>query len=264
MRGGHSWRTRHGRHCGGMLSSAPVREALAGALSFAFPVWCAGCDEPDTSLCFACRRALEPALRLRQLDSGITVVSALAFDDVPARVIRALKEGGRTGLARPLGLALRVALDEALGGRHVADGVLVVPIPSARAAFRRRGYTPIELLLRHAGVIPARLLGTQRAVADQRTLGRAQRLLNVSGSMRLRGLSSRNSCRISGRRVVLVDDVVTTGATLSEAARTLSAAGADVVGAATVAATLRTGVGPGTGTGAGTDERTGDAKQDSR
>jgi predicted amidophosphoribosyltransferase len=148
---------------------------------------------------------------------------------VAARVLRALKEDGRTGLARALAPALAAAV-AALD----APGAVVVPVPSSRAALRRRGYRVAELLARRAELAPVRALRSVRTVADQRGLGRAQRRENVAGSLRaVRGNV------LTGRDVVIVDDVVTTGATLAEAARALRAAGARVVGAATVAATPR-------------------------
>ncbi|RZI93143.1 MAG: ComF family protein [Microbacterium sp.] len=200
----------------------PLARTLASALDLLFPVWCAGCDTPGLSLCDDCRRALGPRPRTRVVGGGLTVRAALPFDGVPARVIRALKEHGRTGLARPLGAALRVLLPA---------GVTVVPLPTSRAAFRRRGYDVTDLLVRRAGAAPRRLLVPHRAAQDQRALGRDERRTNVVGAFRAR--------HAAGERVVLVDDVVTTGATLVEAARVLRTAGADVVGAVTVASTPR-------------------------
>ncbi len=200
----------------------PVRDALGGALSLLFPTWCAGCDEPDVPLCEHCLAALQPSPTTRTLDGGLPVVSALPFDGVVARVIRACKEDGRTSLARPLGRALAEVLPA---------GADIVPVPSSRAALRRRGYAVTELLVRRAGAAPQRLLVPARAAADQRGLGRRERAANVAGTLRAR--------RADGARVIIVDDVLTTGATLAEAARVLREAGADVVGAATVAATPR-------------------------
>ena len=203
---------------------AHVRDALAGAFSSAldllFPVWCAGCDTPGVAVCDECHRALRPLPRSRLLDGGLPVRSSLRFEGVPARMIRALKEDGRPGLARPLAVALRALLP---------TGLAVVPIPSSRAALRRRGYDVTDLLARRAGARPMRLLVPDRATLDQRALGRDARRRNVVGAFRAR--------RAHGQRVILVDDVVTTGATLVEAARVLRAAGADVVGAVTVAST---------------------------
>ncbi|WP_345801923.1 phosphoribosyltransferase family protein [Microbacterium sp. AZCO] len=209
-------------------ATALVRSALADALTLLLPVDCAGCGEPDTTLCAACLAALRPAPRRRLLEPGLEVWSGLVFDGAPARVIRGLKEEGRTGLARALAPALAAAVRSAAGsGRVVA-----VPVPTSRAAFRRRGYRVPDLVARRAGLDVATILAAARRTADQRGLDRDARRRNVAGSLVARG--DRHSLR-----AVVVDDVVTTGATLVEAARALRAAGVEVVGAAVVAATPR-------------------------
>ena len=159
----------------------------------------------------------------------------MPFDGVPARVLRALKEDGRTGLARALapGLAMATgaALDAASAGAGSAETVVLVPVPSSRAAFRRRGYRVVELVARRAELRCMRLLVPSRRTADQRELGREERRRNVRNSLRARGAA--------GLRVIVLDDVVTTGATLQEAFRALREGGAIVLGAATIAATPR-------------------------
>ena len=209
-----------------------TRGALADALALVLPVVCAGCDEPDIALCEACGIRLRP--RVTRSPLGTSVWSGLAFEGVPARVVRALKEDGRTGLARDLAPALRAAVEAALAAGGSSRGpVVLVPIPTSRAAYRRRGYRVVELVARRARLPVARLLVTFRATADQRALGRAGRRSNVAGSLRARDAQ--------GRTVVVIDDVVTTGATLEEAVRALRAGGAEVLGAATIAATPRRG-----------------------
>jgi len=214
---------------------ATLRDALAEALALVLPVACAGCDEPDIALCEACCALLRPSVTR----SRPGVWSGLRFEGVAARVVRALKEEGRTGLARHLAPALRAAVDAAEagasghGGTAPAHTVVVVPIPTSRAAYRRRGYRVVELVARHGGLRPARLLAIARATADQRGLDRAGRRRNVARSLVARGAT--------GLRVVVIDDVVTTGATLDEAIRALRAGGAEVLGAATIAATPRHG-----------------------
>ncbi|WP_438353503.1 ComF family protein [Microbacterium sp. CJ88] len=214
---------------------AAVRDALEDALTLAFPVECAGCGLPDEALCACCRAALVPRPRVRTLAAGIRVASSLPFEGAPARVVRSLKEEGRTGLAR----ALAPCLAEAVALLDPGGGCAVVPVPSSRAAMRRRGYRVVELVARRAGLAPVRLLRPVRQTADQRGLGRDERARNVAGSLRAtdaRGLRVADAC---GRRAIVVDDVVTTGASLAEAVRALRHAGVEVIGAATIAATAR-------------------------
>ncbi|MET0861075.1 MAG: phosphoribosyltransferase family protein [Microbacterium sp.] len=211
-----------------------IRGALAEALALVFPVWCAGCDEPDVVLCETCVAALRPVptRRMPTID-GVPVWSGLRFDGVTARVIRAVKEEGRTALARNLAPALRAAVEAAgsAASARPSDRITIVPLPTSRAAYRRRGYRVVELIAARAGLECRRLLVPARGTADQRGLGIAQRRDNVASALRSRDAT--------GLRILVIDDVVTTGATLAEAARALRAAGAEVVGAATVAATPR-------------------------
>lgn len=204
-----------------MPQTSPVRRSLAAALSLVFPVWCAGCDTLGVLLCDTCRSQLEATPASQAVRGDLVVRSALPYEGVAARAIRAFKEEGRTALARPLGRTLAALLPPAS----------VVPVPSSRAAMRRRGYRVTDLLVRHAGRRPARLLHPARAAADQRALGRDDRARNAAGLFRA------EPCE--GVAVVIVDDVVTTGATLVDAARALREAGAEVLGAVTVAATPR-------------------------
>ena len=216
-----------------MSAGAVVRRALAEALTLILPVSCAGCDEADVALCEDCARQLAPRVAQRRLDAPVW--SGMPFDGVPARVLRALKEEGRTGLARALapGLAsaTRAAFDAASARAGTAETVVLVPVPTSRAAFRRRGYRVVELVAQRAGLPCRRLLVPSRRTADQRELGREDRRRNVRDSLRARGAA--------GVRVIVLDDVVTTGATLQEAFRALREGGAIVLGAATIAATPR-------------------------
>lgn len=208
-----------------MLSSAArIAEEVIG---FVLSGSCAGCDAPGVPLCERCREALGFRPVRRCLRTGTPVLAALEFDSTAARVIRSLKEEGRTALARPLGELLGLAL------RAVDPDATIVPIPTSRAAFRRRGFRVPELLVRRAGLRPARLLLPARPAADQRELSLHERERNVRGTMRLALRAGRPG------RVVLVDDVTTTGATLEEAERMLSAAGFAVQAAVALASTPR-------------------------
>lgn len=207
----------------------PVRAACADALALVLPLSCAGCDEPDVALCERCLLALTPDPRRRvvEADGGdVLVWSGLAFEGVAARVLRAIKEDGRTGLARALVPALQAALV-----RTGAPDAVLVPMPTSRAAYRRRGFRMPDVVVRRTGRRVRRVLRAVRRTADQRGLDRDLRRRNVAHSLAARDAA--------GLRVIVVDDVVTTGASVAEAVRALRAAGADVVGAVTIAATPR-------------------------
>jgi ComF family protein len=213
-----------------------VRPAIAtaalDALAVLVPVSCAGCGADDRGLCTACRSQLVPTLVEQHLTSGLIVVSALHYDGVARRSILALKEQGRTDLARPLGRILAVAVVAAVDALALAD-VEVAVVPASSRSYRRRGYDPVRLLARRAGVPVARAgLRAGRGLATQKTLDREGRRANLVGSMR-------TPRRLDGRRFLLLDDVVTTGSTLVEAARALRSAGAQVVGCVTLAYTTR-------------------------
>ncbi|WP_295782591.1 phosphoribosyltransferase family protein [uncultured Microbacterium sp.] len=208
-----------------------IFRSLSEALTFWLPLSCAGCGAADVSLCEGCRLALAPRVHRRTIGPGVIVTAALAFDGVAARTVRALKEEGRTSLARALGPALRAAVCAATDAHGGLPSVRVTAVPSSRSAFRRRGYRPVDLLLRAGGVRAERLLRVARTPRDQRGLGRVERRANVAGALAARPLS--------GGVVVVVDDVVTTGATLVEADRALRAAGADEVVVVALAHTPR-------------------------
>ncbi|BFV59019.1 hypothetical protein KCMC57_up41230 [Kitasatospora sp. CMC57] len=169
------------------------------------------------------------------------------YADPVRQLLIAHKERGALRLAGPLGQALAGAVRPLLDGRPV----LLVPMPSTRRSVRARGHDPTLRLaraaareLRRAGhpVRAAPVLGHGRPVADQSGLSAAQRRANLHGALCPRPGAVR---LLSGRQAVLVDDLVTTGATLSEAARALTALGHPPRGAATVAAAVRRRVSPG-------------------
>jgi ComF family protein len=213
----------------------PLREAILDAMAVLLPVTCAGCGVEDRSLCDGCRGQLQPRPVVRELDDGTPVWAALAYDGVVRRAILELKEQGRTdvvaALAVPFASAVRAAAHHAGVSGNTAVEVVVPPV--SRASFRRRGYDPVRLLARAAGLPrPASALADRHERASQKTLDRGQRALNLMGTM----VATRP---LVGRRFLVLDDVVTTGATLAEMIRSLREGGAVVVGAAVLAATPR-------------------------
>jgi ComF family protein len=204
-------------------------ERVAGFLQeLALPVDCAGCGSAGPTLCRECRAHLRPAPLVREV-GGVPVVSALAYAGVVQSVIVAFKNEGRTALAPPLAAALRAAVAAAVAEVE-GDDLLLVPMARTRRSAVERGYDPVRLLLRRAGLPHTEALRLVRRQEDQLRLGREARFANLRGVSRAR-------IPLTGRRVLLVDDVVTTGATLTEAARAVRAAGGLVLGAATVAST---------------------------
>jgi predicted amidophosphoribosyltransferase len=237
---------------------------LLGALAdLVSPRRCAGCGAAPSALCPACRAVLSGRpvrCSPRPAPPGLPPSWAAARYDGAARAtLIAFKERGRTALARPLGGALARAVVAAMTGVRAASPagraaigsprpeVALVPVPSTAAARRRRGDDPNRRLLaaalaelRRRGVDAAGLpvLTHLRRVADQAGLDAAGRRDNLDGALAVPPVRVR---RLGGRRLIVVDDVMTTGATLAEAARALRAAGAEVAAAVTIAATPRRG-----------------------
>ncbi|WP_245679539.1 ComF family protein [Actinomadura hibisca] len=158
-------------------------------------------------------------------------------------MITAYKDDGRTPLVDPLGRALAQALKAATADMPTDGPFLVVPVPSARRAVRRRGHDHMRRMaeaavreLRRAGLPATGLAALRqcRRVRDQAALSRPARAANLAGA-----LETHPAADVAGRTALLADDVLTSGHTLAEATRALEEAGADVPAAATVAVTLR-------------------------
>jgi ComF family protein len=205
-----------------------VLDQLRDALAILLPVDCAGCGADDRALCAACRGALEPAVEVREA-AGLSVHTALDYEGVVRRVILNFKENDRTDAATALARPLAHAVAAALAAHPDAELALV---PPSRSSYRRRGYDPVRLLARRAGLRAGRVLAHSRSTGVQKALGAQERAANLHGALRAR-------VPLDGRRFIVVDDVLTSGATLGEAARAIRAAGGEVVGGSTLAFTAR-------------------------
>lgn len=205
-----------------------IRSAALDALALALPVHCSGCSVPGRALCDGCRRDLHPDPVRRRLADGTPVVAALRYEGRVRDVMLAFKEEGRTDAAAALSLALHAAVAGARDAAPAAAPVELAAVPATRQAQRRRGYDPVGIVLRRAGGRPARVLTLTTDGASQKRLGAQERALSRVGSMRAR-------LPLHGRSFLLVDDVLTTGATLDDAVRAIRVAGGSVVAAATIA-----------------------------
>lgn len=217
---------------------AAVRTALHDAWAMLMPVECAGCEERDRPLCSECAHSLVPAPTVHATPRQVRVFAALRYDGRMRRVLLAFKDQHRTDQARPLAgaliPALRMAINESQATLGMSWPPLVVAVPSSKRAFRIRGYHPMALVLRSAGVRHERVLRVTKNTGSQKLLSAEQRATNVHGVfVATRWLGS--------APVIIVDDILTTGATIDEAARAISAAGGTVVAAATIGFTPRIG-----------------------
>ena len=212
---------------------------------------CVGCDRPGRVLCRLCARLLPdvavPAWPSPTPPGLAPPFAAAAYDGLVRAMVLAHKERGVLALADPLGWLLGRAVVAATDG--VPGAVVLVPVPSRPSSVRARGQDPTRTMtgraaarLRSAGldVSAAPLLRLRPGVRDQAGLDAEQRRANLDGSMRCATGSLVRLARSRARaRVVVCDDVLTTGATAREAQRALEAVGLAVTGIAVAAATRR-------------------------
>lgn len=174
----------------------------------------------------------EPHVVSPRMDPGVPVFSLGRYAGARGRAIVAMKEHGRRDLTAPLARALALGIHQLIRWGIVETPLMVVPAPTRRAAARRRGGDPVTRIASTAarghpdiGVVSA--LRTAGAVRDSVGLNSAARERNLAGRIRL--------IRPVHGDVLLVDDILTTGATACEAVRMLHSSGARVMGVLTVA-----------------------------
>ena len=191
------------------------------------PTSCVGCKSPGSSLCQKCEGtiALVPYPVSREGFHGFSITR---FEGVAASVVIAFKDQGRTALKAWMASQMAKALTP-------MERATLVCLPTSKAAYVRRGYRANDVLTREIARqtgfhFEPGVLEVFRTLKDQRDLSASQRAKNLHLSMR---------AAKSPRQVILVDDVITTGASLLEARRAILEAGGSVVGFVVFAETLR-------------------------
>jgi predicted amidophosphoribosyltransferase len=206
-------------------------------LDLVLPLECGGCGAPSTQWCEACAQALalrpdDPRVVSPRVDPLVPVFSLGRYAGARRAAIVAMKERGRADLVGPLSEALRTGLHRLICWGIACPPLTLVPAPTRRAAARRRGGDPVTCIATTAawqqtGIPVVVALRTRAWTRDSVGLSTAARQRNVRGRIRLR--------TPVGGDVLLVDDIVTTGATAAESVRVLHSAGARVIGVLAIA-----------------------------
>ena len=224
-----------------MSRAAPLAAVASRVADLLLPATCVGCGREGDPVCPGCL----PALHVRrdhppgqavgipaELPAPLVQLEWCApFTGIPRRALLELKYGGERRLAEPLGRALADRWRAAGAG-----GDLLVPVPVHRDRERERGFNQAALLARVAagqlGLSVVDALVRTHATTRQHGLGRDERSANLAGAF---AIVPRAAPALRGRWVVLVDDVVTTGSTLTGCATALVAGGALAVSAVALA-----------------------------
>lgn len=186
---------------------------------------CPGCGHPAVGLCARCAVGITPRPAVVRTEP-VDIAAAGQHDGVLRLAIVAWKEEGRSAIVRPLAHLLAASVLEVA---DPARPLVLVPVPSTRRSRRARGADVVDELARHAAellrttgmeVDVRQVLRVRRRVADQSGLGARDREDNLRGAF-----AARSTRKLEGRDVVVVDDIVTTGATLREAVRVLTGTG---------------------------------------
>jgi len=203
-----------------------------------FPSRCIGCSKLGISICSDCRRDWHLHIYKREISvhgSTYPVLSAVQYSPIASRVLLSAKESQIAAADLLVTKGLKHSLQFFIN--RFGTGTLI-SVPSRKSAVRKRGRDFLKTLTTDIGLdlkIPtASALSHHRKVRDQSQLNIAQRSQNISGAF---AVSPQFSALISpgniAPKLIVIDDLITTGATLTEAIRALRTAGFTVLGAVT-------------------------------
>ena len=201
-----------------------------------FPTRCFGCRELGYSICSECRQQWNPH-RYQSRVTNLAVYSAITYSPIAKNILLAAKEQGVKSADQLVRNAVSVSIHELF---KKYPSCALVPIPSSASSNRRRGRDFINEIAisvaRDLGVAVLPLLEHQRKIRDQSKLNVSNRHQNLAMALSIKPQFRGN---YSGERVVILDDLVTTGATIGEANRALTRGGFKVQAAATACVALR-------------------------
>jgi predicted amidophosphoribosyltransferase len=214
-----------------------LHRQTADMFDLVLPLECGGCGAPSIRWCPACAQELavhldQPHLITPRVDPGVPVLSLGRYAGARREAIVAVKEHGRADLIGPLAVALRAGLERLLTWGVIETPLTVVPAPTGRSSARRRGGDPVTRMARAAAtdlrdVHVTQALRLRAMVRDSVGLSGADRQRNIAGRVKI--------IQPVAGEVLVVDDIVTTGATASESVRVLHVSGADVAGVLAIA-----------------------------
>lgn len=203
-------------------------------LNILLPTPCCGCKRLGAVLCEGCRDALVGAPR-RVIRGNLAGWAFCDFGNQVSKILNAFKEDGQTRVAATLAYKMSPLLANFALPEVDTKSVILVSIPSRSSSFVKRGFVPAQVLAKQLakqnGLRSVAALKFFRPVNDQAGLVKSERRTNLVESMRAK-------FSLRGYRVLIIDDIVTTGSTILEARRALEKAGAQVIGFLAFAETM--------------------------
>lgn len=205
-----------------------------GILNIIYPPLCEACQvkiDPESGYACLCKncvskiKILNPPAAITRCDN-IKVWAVCGYEGIAKDCIHLFKYNNRISLSKPLADIMSNFTNKNLADKKFD---MIVPVPLHKTKMRERGFNQAELLARRLGKNTNRILCLDavkriKPTASQTGLSKTKRFTNLKGAFKIT-----DGGKVSGKRILLIDDVFTTGSTISECAKTLLKAGAKSV-----------------------------------